>query len=112
MADTQHTGAAHITDAEFEAKVLKSDKPVMVDFYADWCGPCKLAAPILDELSETEKEAVTILKINVDENQQTPQKFGVMSIPTIIMYKNGEEVDRLVGFSGRAGYEDMIEAVK
>lgn len=112
MADTQHTGAPHITDDEFETKVLKSDKPVMVDFYADWCGPCKLAAPILDELSETEKDAVTIMKINVDENQKTPQKYGVMSIPTIIMYKNGEEVDRLVGFSGRAGYEEMIENVK
>lgn len=112
MADTQHTGAAHITDDQFEEKVLKSDKPVMVDFYADWCGPCKLAAPILDELSETEKDAVTIVKMNVDENQETPRKFGVMSIPTIIMYKNGEEVDRLVGFSGRAGYENMIEEVK
>jgi thioredoxin 1 len=112
MADTQHQGVAHITDDQFEEKVLKSDKPVMVDFYADWCGPCKLAAPILDELSETEKDVVTILKLNVDENHEATQKYGVMSIPTIIMYKNGEEVDRLVGFSGRAGYEDMIEAVK
>ena len=112
MADTQHTGAAHVTDDQFDAQVLKSDKPVMVDFYADWCGPCKLAAPILDELSETEKDSVTIVKMNVDENQTTPGKFGVMSIPTIIMFKKGEEVDRMVGFSGRAGYESMIEKVK
>ncbi|MEO8581560.1 MAG: thioredoxin [Patescibacteria group bacterium] len=111
MADTQHTGAAHITDDQFDAMVLKSDKPVMVDFFADWCGPCKLAAPILDEMSESEKDVI-IVKMNVDENQNTPKQFGVMSIPTVIMFKGGEEVDRQVGFSGRAGYEKMIEQAK
>lgn len=111
MADTQHAGAQHITDAEFDEKVLKSDKPVMVDFYADWCGPCKLAAPILDELSESES-GVSIVKLNVDDNQATTQKFGIMSIPTVIMFNKGQEVDRQIGFSGRAGYEKMIEKVK
>ena len=98
----------HITEAEFEEKVLKAGKPVMVDFYADWCGPCKLAAPILDELSE-EQQDVTILKMNVDENPDTPRKYGVMSIPTVIVFKKGAESDRQIGFSGRAGYEKLIE---
>jgi thioredoxin 1 len=108
---TQHAGAQHITDADFESIVLKSDKPVLVDFYAEWCGPCKMAAPILDELSGSQSD-VKIVKLNVDENQAATQKFGVMSIPTVVMFNKGEEVDRQVGFSGRAGYEKMIEKVK
>lgn len=112
MSDTQHNaGAQHITDSEFEAIVLKSDKPVMVDFYAEWCGPCKMAAPILDELS-AEQSDVKIVKMNVDENPETSPKYGVMSIPTVIVFKDGQEVDRQIGFSGRAGYEDLIERVK
>jgi thioredoxin 1 len=101
--------AMHFTDGDFETKVLKSDKPVMVDFYADWCGPCKLAAPIIDELSEEYKDQMVIGKLDVDANQQTAGKFGVMSIPTVIVFKNGEEADRKVGFGGRAGYEDLIK---
>jgi thioredoxin 1 len=111
MADTQHTGAVHISDAEFEEKVLKSDKPVLVDFYADWCGPCKLAAPILDELSTSQSD-VTILKMNVDENPATSPKYGIMSIPTVIVFKKGAEFDRMIGFGGRAGYEKLIEKAK
>jgi len=108
MSDQPTKGAAHIKDSDFEEQVVQSKKPVMVDFYADWCGPCKMAAPILDEMSE-EQQDVTILKMNVDENQETPKQFGVMSIPTIIMFKDGKETDRLVGFNGRAGYEKMVE---
>lgn len=111
MSDTQHKGAQHITDEQFEKVVLKADKPVMVDFFADWCGPCKLAAPILDELSEEQKD-VTIVKMNVDEYPEASRKYGVMSIPTVIMFNKGEEVTRQIGFSGRAGYEKMIEEVK
>lgn len=112
MADqTAHKGAVHINDSEFEEKVLKASKPVMVDFFADWCGPCKMAAPILDEMSQ-EQQDVIILKMNVDENQVTPGKFGVMSIPTVVMFKDGKEVDRLIGFNGKAGYEKMVEKLK
>ena len=103
--------AQHISDAQFDQVVIKSSKPVMVDFFAEWCGPCKMAAPILDELSD-EQSDVTIVKMNVDENSENPQKFGVMSIPTVIMFKNGEEVDRKIGFGGKSGYEEMIEGVK
>lgn len=104
-------GAQHISDAQFDELVLKSDKPVLVDFYAEWCGPCKMAAPILDQLAD-EQSDVTIVKMNVDENSSTPSQFGVMSIPTVVLFQDGKEVDRQVGFAGKAGYERMIESVK
>ena len=108
---TTHNGAAHVSDQDFEAKVLKATKPVMVDFYADWCGPCKLAAPILDELS-TSQQKVEIIKMNVDESPETPRKFNVMSIPTVILFDKGQEVTRQIGFSGKQGYVKLIETIK
>jgi thioredoxin 1 len=103
--------AVHFSDQDFEEKVLKSDLPVMVDFYAEWCGPCKMAAPIIDELSDQYQGKVVIGKVNVDENSQTAGQFGVMSIPTVIMYKDGKEVNRKVGFGGKQGYEEMLSQV-
>src|SRR3972149_5161990 len=99
----------NIADSVFEAKVLKSDIPVLVDFWAPWCGPCKLAEPVLEELSETYKDKLTIAKINVDENPQNAQKFGVLSIPTTILFKGEKEVDRQIGFAGKVAYEDLIK---
>ncbi|MBI2326085.1 thioredoxin [Candidatus Collierbacteria bacterium] len=102
---------AHFTDADFEEKVIKNKFPVLVDFYADWCGPCRMAAPIIDELSETYKDKVSIGKVDVDVSTGTAAKYGVQSIPTVIMFKDGKEVDRKVGFGGRGGYEEMIKKV-
>ena len=103
--------AVHFSDADFEEKVLKSPLPVLVDFFADWCGPCRLAAPIIDELAGVYAGKVTIGKLNVDENQQTAAGYGVMSIPTVIMFKSGKEAERKVGFAGKGGYEEMIKKV-
>lgn len=103
--------AVHITDSDFEAQVIKSERPVMVDFFAEWCGPCKMAAPIIDELSEEYKDKVVIGKLDVDESQQAAMQYGVMSIPTVIVFKDGKEVDRKVGFAGKAGYVDLLKKV-
>jgi thioredoxin 1 len=103
--------AQHITDAQFQKSVLESKLPVLVDFYATWCGPCKMAAPVLDKLSDELAEKLTIVKMDVDENTQTPGQRGVMSIPTVVLFKDGKEVSRKVGFGGEAGYRKMIDEV-
>ena len=99
----------NITDSDFEEKVLKSAIPVLVDFWAPWCGPCKMAEPILEELSESYKEKVVIAKLDVDQNQTNPSKYTVLSIPTTILFKGGQEIGRQTGFSGKNAFEDLLK---
>jgi len=99
----------NITDNDFEAQVLKNNLPVLVDFWAPWCGPCKVAGPVLEELSDAYKDKLVIAKLNVDENQALVSKYQVMSIPTIIFFKNGQEIGRETGFSGKQTYEELIK---
>ncbi len=87
----------HTTDATFSQDVLKSDKPVLLDFWAEWCGPCKMIAPILDEIATEYRDKLTVAKLNIDENPQTPPKFGIRGIPTLILFKNGSVEAQKVG---------------
>ena len=92
----------HISDATFETDVLKADKPVLVDYWAEWCGPCKMIAPILDEVSATYQDKLQVAKMNVDENRDIPAKFGIRGIPTLMLFKNGELAATKVGAMSKA----------
>lgn len=98
-----------ITDSNFEEEVTKAGKPVIVDFYAEWCGPCKMMSPIIDEIAEELGENVKVGKVNSDENMELVEKFQIMSIPTIMIFKNGEISSKFIGFTDK---EKIIEAVK
>jgi len=87
----------HVTDASFDDDVVKAGRPVLLDFWAEWCGPCKMIAPMLGEIADEYKEKVTIAKINIDDNPKTPQRFNVRGIPTLILFKNGQVEGQKVG---------------
>ncbi|HEY2304708.1 MAG TPA: thioredoxin [Streptosporangiaceae bacterium] len=90
-------GTKKVTDESFEADVLKNDKPVLVDYWAEWCGPCKMVAPVLEAIAAEHGDKLDIVKLNVDENPKVTQKYGILNIPTLGVFKNGEVVKELVG---------------
>jgi thioredoxin 1 len=101
---------AAVTDANFALNVLASPQPVVVDFWAEWCGPCKMIAPHLEEISAALGDKVKIVKLNIDENQQTTMRYGVRSIPTLIMFKGGEPVDMKVGAGPKSDLQKWIQS--
>ena len=103
--------AIAITDATFEEVVLKSDKPVMVDFWAAWCGPCRMVGPIIDQISEEYEGKAVIGKVDVDANQEFAAKYGVRNIPTVLVFQNGEVVGRQVGVAPKKTYADSLDAL-
>ena len=90
-------GATPVTDAEWTTEVLESDTPVLVDFWAEWCGPCRMVGPIVDEIADENGDKLKVLKLNVDENPNTAREYGVMSIPTLLVFKGGQQEKRIVG---------------
>jgi thioredoxin 1 len=98
-----------ITDRTFDTEVLKSGTPVLVDFWATWCGPCKMIAPVLEEIAGEKDGQLKIAKLDVDQNPESAQKFGVMSIPTLILFKNGQEASRFVGYRSKTQLVQQIE---
>ena len=100
-----------ISDSEFENKVISSNIPVLVDFWAEWCGPCKIIGPILEEISEEQKDRIIIAKINIDENQETPNKYGIRGIPTLMLFKDGSLLDTKVGSSSKSSINEWINSL-
>ena len=98
-----------LTDAEFENQVIKSEIPILVDYWAEWCGPCKMIAPVLEEVAQELSGKVLIGKLNVDENSQTPPKYGIRGIPTLMLFKNGEAVGTQVGALSKSDLIKFIE---
>jgi thioredoxin 1 len=100
----------HTTDATFSQDVLKSEKPVLLDFWAEWCGPCKMIAPILDEIATEYQDRIKIAKLNIDENPQTPPKFGIRGIPTLILFKNGTVEAQKVGAVSKSQLSAFLDS--
>ncbi len=101
--------ALEITDANFESEVLKSNKPVIVDFWAEWCGPCRMVGPIIDEISDEYSGKAVVAKLDVDSNQEFAAKYGVRNIPTVLFFKDGELVDRKVGVAPKENYTEALD---
>ena len=100
-----------VTDATFESEVLKSATPVLVDFWAEWCGPCKAIAPIVKEIADDNGDKLKVVKINIDDSPQTPGTYGIRSIPTILMFKDGQVVSQLTGARPKGDFEELVEGV-
>ncbi len=101
----------HVTDASFQQDVLESDTPVLVDFWAPWCGPCRMMAPVVEQLAEEYDGRLAVVKMNTDENMETPTSLGIRGIPTLILFADGEEVDRVVGVMPKPTLKRKIDAI-
>ena len=100
----------HTSDSSFEKDVLQSDKPVLLDFWAEWCGPCKMIAPLLDEAADAYADRLSVIKMNIDENPNTPQKFGIRSIPTLMLFKDGSVHAQKLGAMSKSQLDEFLDS--
>ncbi len=107
----ENSGAINLNESNFEREVTRSDKPVLVDFWAQWCGPCKLIAPLLDEIAKEKAGAIKVGKVNVDENQSLSSKFNIRAIPSLLFFKNGQLRDQVTGMTSKKDLLSRIEAL-
>ncbi len=107
----ENSGAINLDESNFEREVTRSDKPVLVDFWAQWCGPCKLIAPLLDEIATEKAGAIKVGKVNVDENQSLSSKFNIRAIPSLLFFKNGQLRDQVTGMTSKKDLLSRIEAL-
>ena len=104
-----NSNVKEVTDSSFQREVLESQKPVLVDFWAEWCGPCRMLAPTVEAVAEENAESATVLKLNVDDNPATPRDYGIKGIPTLILFSGGKEVERLIGATNKETILRMIK---
>jgi thioredoxin 1 len=107
MSENEHL--QNITDADFENEILKSEVPALVDFWAAWCGPCRTVGPVVEQLATEYAGKVKVAKLNVDENKETPNKYGVRGIPTLMLFKNGQVVDQIVGAVPKSRIKELLD---
>ena len=103
------SNATDMNDDNFDSEVLKSDKPVLIDFWAEWCGPCKVLGPVIDEVAEDYSDRVKFVKLNIDNNPSNTQKFGIRGIPTLLLFKNGEKIDTSVGVLSKSELASFLD---
>jgi thioredoxin 1 len=107
----ENSGPINLDESNFEREVTRSDKPVLVDFWAEWCGPCKLIAPLLDEIAREKADAIKVAKVNVDENQSLSSKYNIRAIPSLLFFKNGQLRDQVTGMASKKDLLSRIEAL-
>jgi len=112
VGDIMAENVADITDANFDSEVLKPGQPVLVDFWAPWCGPCRMVGPVVEELAGENAGVVKVVKVNVDESPQAAQSYGISSIPTVVMFNQGKEVSRFIGVKPKSAYQEAIDGVR